>query len=98
MISAKCPHCGAVGAIYTGSCFWCPRCRKTHTQGWTQRQHPASVQDAPSSASLERGLPRPGSASLEQCVHTCPECREPIRPWALVCVRCGYLLGETRVS
>jgi hypothetical protein len=98
MISAKCPHCGAVGAIYTGTCFWCPRCRKTHTQGWSQRQHPASAQGAPSSSALDRGLPQRGSAQLNQRVRACPECHEPVRPWAIVCVRCGYVLEETRVT
>ncbi len=98
MISAQCPHCSALGCVYTGTCFWCPRCHRTHSQGWAQRQHPGFTGPGRSSEALARPRPPLRTASLSQALFQCPECGERVRPWAITCVRCGYVLGNTRVS
>lgn len=96
MISAKCAHCGKVGVIWTGSVFWCPQCRRTHLQGWSPRPNPAFAGKPRATEGLSRHVPSGGGPSRNQTVFVCPQCAGRVRPWAVACIHCGYLLPQTR--
>lgn len=92
LVEVVCPGCGTTSrfeAIRRDADAFCRRC--DYPLFWARTAGPTLEADAGG-----QGLRRlPGTAGrLEEAAIVCRSCREPNRPSAVVCIRCGIELAE----